>query len=727
MTEFTAIEGIQLLKLPPGRDIPAVIDRYQRSGLVDFAEPDLQLELALAPNDPAYTSGSLWHLYNYGQNSGLIDADIDAPEAWDQITTATNILVALVDSGLRHTHEDLAANVWINSGEIPGNGIDDDADGYVDNVYGINAAAGTGQPIDLIGHGTMVAGLVGAVGGNGRGVTGVAWRVNLLPCRFTDDAGNVFLSNAAKAMDFARAKGARIINASFINTLYSGTLYAAINSCRAAGIIVVAAAGNAGVNNDNTPYYPASYNLDNIVAVAATTRGDVLASYSNYGAASVDLAAPGSELNTTYNTADNAYTFNSGTSFSAPVVTGALALLRSRHPSATHRQIINQLLNTTDRLPSLAGKCVSGGRLNLARALEPTVAARFTASPPGGTIPLTVRFTNTSLGLPASLSWDFGDGTSTNESDPVHVYTMPGSYQVSLTLLGVDGAVSTTNRSFLAVASYQVTNAPFAWIDPASMTALNLTGDAVSPAQPLPFPFRFFGDTYGALYVGANGLIGLTNQSLGSAANTDLPNASAPNNIICPFWDDLNPSATSVRWGVVGTAPHRRAVVSWLAAAAVGNPAANFTFQAFLEEDSHDIVFQYQDVQPESRHASAAGKSATIGIEHRSGLAAVRFAYNGSLLLSNGQSIRFVAPPSLPVTNEPPQAVTLLQPNWNGGAFSFGFTGQVGRLYEAQFTESLTPTNWVPFGGALTGRGGILVVTNLPPAPSPRIFRIESK
>jgi PKD repeat protein len=643
--EFPRMEGIQVLQLPPGAQVPAMVDRYQRSGLVEFAEPDFRLRPGATPNDPFFSNGSLWHLNNYGQSGGTTDADIDAPEAWDALNNASNTIVAVVDTGIRYTHEDLAANMWVNPGEIPGNGIDDDGDGFVDDVHGINTAANNGDPIDLVGHGTHVAGYIGGVGNNGLGVAGVAWRVRLMACRFYDDAGLGYVSDAVQGIAFARTKGAQVINASFVSTAYSSTFYSAINNCRTAGIIFVAAAGNDANNNNATPYYPAGYDLDNVVVVAATTRNDDLASFSNYGASSVDLAAPGQDLTSTFNSADNAYAQNSGTSFSAPIVAGAFALMRARYPAANHRQLIDQVLSTTDPLPTLAGKCVTGGRLNLARALGPAVIANYTSSPLAGAVPLTVKFTNTSFGAINSLLWDFGDGSTSGEQNPSHTYNAPGNFIASLKATGAGGATGMTSRSIVAVLNYQMTNATFAWIDPGATPPLNLTGDSVSSPLSLPFAFKFYGQSYSTLYVSANGLLGFENQSLSSAVNTDLPAAAAPNNIICPFWDDLNPASTSVRFGTVGTAPNRKTVVSWVAAQGVGGPPASFTFQVVLEEASNAISFQYLDVQPGSRNNSAAGKSATVGIEHASGLVATRYSYNGSTLRANNQAIRLIPSP----------------------------------------------------------------------------------
>jgi PKD repeat protein len=644
--KFKDVEDIHVLKLPGGLAVPQAIATYQQSGLVEFAEPDYWVYPATAPNDPYYLNGSLWHLHNTGQSGGVPDADIDAPEGWETRLSASNTVVALVDTGIRYTHQDLAPNMWVNPGEIAGNGVDDDGNGIVDDVHGLNAPANSGDPIDVAGHGTQVAGMLGAVGNNGLGVVGVAWQVKLMACRYADDAGNGSLSDVVQCFDYARAKRAQVINASFVVTAYSSALYSAINSCRSAGIIVVAAAGNDANNNDATPYYPASYNLDNIVAVAATTRTDALANYSNYGATSVDLGAPGSDITTTSHGSDSAYVVNNGTSFAAPVVAGAFALLQARYPGDSHGQLINRLLSTTDPLAGLARKCVTGGRVNLAKALGPSVIASFTASPTTGAIPLTVNFTDTSYGA-VRWAWDFGDGTGNSEQNPSHTYTSDGTFVVTLTVTSTGGQTSTTNQTVVAVANYQISSGAFAWVNPAGMTTLSLSDDGISPAQALPFPFIFYSQSYTSLYIGANGLIGFDSQGLSTAANTDLPNNNLPNNVLCPFWDNLNPAAGgTVSIGTIGSAPNRKVVVSWASVpAAGGGPPASFTFQVILEETSNRILFQYQDVSPGSHNASAAGKSATVGLEHASGLVAAKFSYNGSTLVSNGQTIDFA--PSL--------------------------------------------------------------------------------
>jgi subtilisin family serine protease len=383
---FPGIGTLQILQLPPGANVADVISAYQRSGLVAYAEPDHPVQSLATPNDPGYLDGSLWALTNYGQLGGTPGADIKAPAGWDLQNTASDIIVAVIDTGARLTHEDLAANLWVNPGEsgfdqlgLPRccNGRDDDGDGYLDDVHGIDAILGTGFPNDDDGHGTHVSGIIGAVGNNSVGVVGVAWRVQLMECRFIDTylypTAPGYISDAITCINYAISKGANIINASWGGYNFnSQALYDAINSARNANMIFVAACGNSAGDNDSNPLYPASYTLDNIIAVAATTRTDALASWSNFGATTVHLGAPGLDILSCWDTADNAYQGDSGTSMAAAHVSGVCALVWAHFPTETYRQIINRVLAGTDPLPSLAGKCVTGGRLNLQKALSST-------------------------------------------------------------------------------------------------------------------------------------------------------------------------------------------------------------------------------------------------------------------------------------------------------------------------------------------------------------------
>jgi len=367
---FDRIGDLQVVRLPAGADVMDFIARYQETGLFEYVEPDYIVHaLVTEPDDPYYQDGTLWGLNNTGQNGGTDDADIDAPEGWDIIYDASNVVVAVIDSGVRYTHEDLADNMWENPGEIPGNGEDDDQNGYIDDVYGINAITGSGDPIDDFGHGTHCSGTIGGVGNNGLGVAGVAWQVQIMACKFLDAWGSGSTSGAIESIDYARAMGADILSNSWGGTSYSQALKDAIASIRDDGIIFVAAAGNSTENIDLIPHYPSGYDLDNVVSVAATDRNDALASFSNYGPWSVDLAAPGVDITSCINDSDSSYLEAQGTSMAAPHVSGVFALLREWYDEDTYLQLIGRLLEGTDELPSLLGKCQTDGRLNLHKAL----------------------------------------------------------------------------------------------------------------------------------------------------------------------------------------------------------------------------------------------------------------------------------------------------------------------------------------------------------------------
>ncbi|MCL4790216.1 MAG: S8 family serine peptidase [Verrucomicrobia bacterium] len=360
LRRFEGLGGLEVLQLPLDTTVADFITSYERSGLVAFAEPEYARQLALSPNDPYFASGALWGLNNDGQSGGVADADIDAPEGWDVLTSASNIIVAVLDTGIRHTHEDLAANLWAHP---------------LDGSPGWNALTGTNNPVDGDGHGTLVSGIIGAEGDNGKGATGVAWRVRLMAGKCFNTLGEVgFDSDIITCLEFARTHGARMVNASFSGTAFSHSLSNAIATARAAGIILVAAAGNNASDLNMIPRYPACYDLDNIVSVAATTRNDELWSSSNFGATSVDLAAPGHQIYSTFFLSDGFYLGPvSGTSLAAAYVSGTFALMLARFPAETHQQIIARVLDATDRLPALVGRCATGGRLNLRKALSPPV------------------------------------------------------------------------------------------------------------------------------------------------------------------------------------------------------------------------------------------------------------------------------------------------------------------------------------------------------------------
>lgn len=366
--------------------------------LVAFAEPDHLVWPCVIPNDPAFAAGQLWGLHNLGQVGGYSeDADIDAPEAWSIRHDAPDVVVAVTDTGIRHDHEDLAPNMWTNAGEIPGDGVDNDHNGVIDDIHGYDAITGSGNPMDDQGHGTHCAGTIGARGGNGIGVCGVAWQVRLQACRFLGPAGGT-TSDGIKAINYARRMGADVISASWGGGPYSEALRQAIAQCDAVGIPFVAAAGNEGTNNDSIPHYPSSYDVPNIVAVAATDAADRLTSFSCYGRDTVDLAAPGWQIWSCHKGSSTDYKYLNGTSMATPHVAGALALARAQFPGDSVSQLIGRLYQTADAVPSLSGKVKTGARLNLARLLG--------SGPPPAT--------NDAFAGPFVFEGDYGTWTGSN-------------------------------------------------------------------------------------------------------------------------------------------------------------------------------------------------------------------------------------------------------------------------------------------------------------------------
>lgn len=367
LLETDWIAGLEVSVAQPTRStlpLSPLLEGLSREPLVRYAERDEPVTLAVLPNDLA---ADQWNLYNQGQDGGIVDADIDATDAWELTTGSGTVVVAVLDTGIDLDHEDLEGNLWTNSGEVAGDGRDNDGNGYVDDVHGQSFIRGNTSPNDIDGHGTHSAGIIGARTQNGLGLAGVCWNVQLMAVKFIQGTSGSS-ANAAKAILYAVDNGADILNASFTTTSSTRTLKDAVRTASDAGVLFIAAAGNAGTNNDTTPNYPASYDFPTVIAVAATDRDDGLAYFSNTGARSVDLAAPGDTVTSTWY--DNGYRARSGTSQAAPHVAGAAALVWSRYPDWSPTQVRDRLLSAVDPLPSLSGKVVTGGRLNAALAVR---------------------------------------------------------------------------------------------------------------------------------------------------------------------------------------------------------------------------------------------------------------------------------------------------------------------------------------------------------------------
>lgn len=423
---------LALVTLNSGWSVEQAVQMLNDDPSVLYAEPDYVCSIDLTPDDTNFSS--LWALHNTGQSGGTVDADIDAPEAWDITTGDPSIVVAVIDTGVDYTHLDLAANIWTNSGEIASNGIDDDANGYIDDVYGYDFYNEDNNPMDDHSHGTHVAGTIGAVGNNNQGVIGVAWNVKIMSLKFMNSSGSGFTSDAVRAMNYARAMGARVMNHSWDGSSYSFSLEQQIDFATDEDSVVVAAAGNDGVDD---LHYPAAY--ENVIAVAATDRNDSKASYSNYGAY-VDIAAPGSSIQSTM--PGGGYGGKSGTSMASPHVAGVVALILSVHPEYNSAQVRNVMDQTAD--PVVSAQYIGSGRVNAAAALS---AADLFSVDAG-------QDTSVALGRQVNLSGSVSDPDNLNGG----VFTAAWSKASGpgTVTFGDDTALSTT-AGFSAVGTYVLT------------------------------------------------------------------------------------------------------------------------------------------------------------------------------------------------------------------------------------------------------------------------------
>lgn len=366
------------IKVPEAIGTEQAIYLLNQNPNVEYAEKNGILHMVIEPDDPYFEDQYQWGLHNTGQEGGKVDADIDAPEAWDIFTGSSDIVVAVIDTGVDYGHIDFKdlegnmVNIWTNEDEIPYNNIDDDNNGFKDDIHGWDFVKDDNTPEDINGHGTHVAGIIGAATNNDEGIAGVNWNVKIMVLKALRDNASLDAAAAAQAIDYATENDAHLSNNSWGSGTNYGTIYAAIGRARDAGKLFIAAAGNyqeglKWYDNDIKPVYPSSHDLDNIISVAATNRNDNRWSKSHYGAYSVDLGAPGEEI---YGTLPNDdYGSYNGTSMAAPHVAGVAALVWGHRPYLSWWQVKTTIMDSVDPLSSLSGKVRSGGRLNAYNAL----------------------------------------------------------------------------------------------------------------------------------------------------------------------------------------------------------------------------------------------------------------------------------------------------------------------------------------------------------------------
>ena len=568
--QYSIVPGLFLIRLPEGMTVEEGTRRLGECDDVLYAQPNYMLRaLSVIPNDPLF--GQLWNMHNTGQTGGTVDADVDAPEAWDITMGDGEVIVAVIDTGVNYRHPDLAANMWVNRAEFTGTpGIDDDGNGYVDDIYGYDFANRDGDPMDDDGHGSHVSGIIGAVGNNATGLAGVCWNVRIMAVKSLAKGGDGYASDLISSVQYAALMGAKVISNSWEGDGYDGAIEDAIRAAGNAGILFVTSAGNgSGRNNDVDPHYPSGYELDNIIAVLSTDHDDRLSEHSNYGPTSVDLGAPGGDSNNQIRSChkDGGYYWTYGTSTAAAHVSGACALAWSACPILSHTELKDLIMRTVDPLPSLTGRCVSGGRLNVHGAILATEAAWIDILPDAGSVSpgeandVTVVF---DANLPVG-TYKAQIIVYTNDPYTPHIIipvTMVVEHVDNFTELfefeypfdpGDPNRNDMANRMLTLTpdgsGSYYracVTEGTGFAVDPEGGTDIPLRDDDYAQIDLAAGQVDFYGKSYKTLYVGSNGYITFASSDAHQLESLEshfaLPRISA-------LFDDLDPSAGgNVSW-----------------------------------------------------------------------------------------------------------------------------------------------------------------------------------
>ena len=745
-------ENVEVIEIPPTADEEKVAAELEEDPRVRFAEPNYILDSFDTSNDPYFTGGQLWGMYG-DASSPANQFGSQAAEAWAAGTTGSrSVYVGVIDEGIQFTHPDLVGNVWTNPYD-PVNGVDDDGNGYVDDEHGWDFVSGDRTIYDGTGddHGTHVAGTIGAAGGNGVGVAGVNWNVTMISGKFLGSSGGS-TTGAIQAIDYMTGlktrHGLNIVatSNSWGGGGYSQALLEAINRGGDAGILFIAAAGNNGVNIDGGGFYPAGYSCtttaagqprgwDCLVSVAAIDSGGGIASFSNFGAAGVDLGAPGVGVMSTL-PADT-YGSYSGTSMATPHVSGAAALCAASAPGLTGQQIRAALLGSVTATGSLAGKTTTGGRLDVS-------AMRTACQPPATPVSgAPSGLAATALGdSRVTLTWT--DGTTGETYHEVQMASgtcgAPGSF-ARVALLGA-GSTSAIVGDLSADSAYcfrvragndfsggsvsawsntagartlfsRCTTTTYSWRDAVTGgTRLALTGDDVSVGVALPFAVNLFGTPQSSLTISSNGAVGFGGGSLTEYNNAPIPSAALPNDIVAAYWDDLViPTAGGIWTRTIGNAPTREFVVSWVDMKYYGQGiSGGITFQLVFSEANGGVRMQYLDTTI-GYTMSDAGASATAGIENFDGSDGFQISY-GEARLGDGKAFICGAPAegrtptfSTPVTTA--DGFTVNVTNYDP-EFSWAFSTTAGSVTQGDPSGSVLP---LTVTGLVTGELATVTAT----------------
>jgi hypothetical protein len=679
LKRFTSVGNLEKIRLPEGTSIDAAIKQYRTMASVEYAEPNYivrALQSPIVPNDPYFNQQ--WSLRNTGQTGGTSGADIQAPQAWSITKGSSNVVVAVIDSGVDYTHPDLASQIWRSPSAYSVTRSQGDVFTCPAGAHGFDAVNGTCTPMDDLGHGTHVSGTIGAATNNSAGVAGIAWNVQIVACKFLNSQGFGDTSGAITCLDMVKSlkdSGVNIVasNNSWGGEAFSQALSDAIEANAQSGILFIAAAGNDFQDTDLVPTYPADIVLPNIISVAASDATDQYAAFSNIGRRTTHIAAPGDHILST--TPNNTYSVFSGTSMATPHVSGVIALLKAQDSNRDWRALKNLVLAGGDTVAAL-DSTISGKRLNAFGSLtcsNKTVQSRLL--PVANTIAAT-------QGTPVTLA-----ALSINcaaAAGPVAVTVSPGGQTVTLSDGGTNGDQAAGDGIFTGqwtppgTGNYTLT---FPWGDTLQAEVLsaynfksvsnsyttiagsnlNLGDDGIAQVAS-PFPIPYGAGSFSNLNISSNGTISFT-ETYDDYVNAQMPpvrdppfTLPLPTTLISPWWQDLFPvkgTAQNVFWSVLGSAPNRQLVVEWRDVRGFlcsTDTTATVKFEVVFFEGKSDVQFNYADTAFGGSCASQDhGGAATVGLQ-QSLTQAQMFSFDEQTL-SDGTSLLWTiaAPASNPV------------------------------------------------------------------------------